>query len=97
MQSFYSSQAWRNLRAKVKAKWRATGKPCAYCGLPIDWRNQKTIADHVKPVRAAPHLKLDESNIVVMHHSCHTRKTICNDYAQGVVINIDGYADDDWR
>src|SRR2546428_3253129 len=50
-------RAWRNLSAEV----RASAERCFWCGIPLD--GQRSIADHVIPVKQRPDLALDRENV----------------------------------
>ena len=70
---FYSSIEWKKLRAKVKARWKALGLPCGYCGDQIDYRAMP-IVDHIVSRREAPERALDITNLQVTCHRCNTLK-----------------------
>jgi 5-methylcytosine-specific restriction protein A len=65
--AFYSSAAWRALRASIIAK---RGPTCETCGSVTE----RPIVDHLTEIRdgGAP---LDPDNCAVKCASCHTRKT----------------------
>lgn len=86
---FYSTKEWKKLRGKVKARWKWKGWPCGICGKDIDWSRDKTIADHIKPRRDAPHLELVLENIQMVHHACNTRKALEKNDA--VLTRLDGF------
>ena len=89
---FYQTKEWKALRRQVTKHWKAHGLPCAYCNAPIDWNKRwAAIADHVQPLRKAPELALDASNIVMMHHGCHSKKTAHVDYAKKPEANQNGF------
>ena len=85
---FYSTQEWKRLRAKVKARWKALGLPCGECGVPIDW-SAKPIVDHIVPRREAPERALDVSNLQVCCHGCNTRRA--HGVAPAVQTGSDGF------
>jgi len=87
---FYTSHQWHKLRSKVKAKWKANHMPCGYCGKPLDWQ-AKPIVDHIKPRSTHPQLALDETNLMVVHHRCNTRKYHFQENAKRPLIGADGY------
>ena len=90
--AFYQTKEWKALRRKVTKHWKAHALPCAHCNKPIDWSGRwAAIADHVQPIRKAPQLALEESNIVMMHYGCHNKKTAHEDYAKGPEINANGF------
>jgi 5-methylcytosine-specific restriction endonuclease McrA len=94
---FYSSRTWHKLRAKVKSSWRSTGRPCAYCNKPLDWGSKNAvIVDHVLNRRKHPHLALEPSNLVCLHHVCNTRKAQWQENSSKPTVNIDGFPDG-WR
>ena len=87
--SFYSSAAWRELRSKVRAKWKVAGQPpCPICGQPI---TGVPIVDHIKDRKRHPGLALMESNLRVVCHPCNTRKGIWEDNSTKIEIGIDGF------
>ena len=89
VEPFYSSAAWRELRSKVRAKWKAAGQPpCPICGQPI---TGVPIVDHIKDRKRHPGLALMESNLRVTCHPCNTRKGIWEDRDRGPEIGIDGF------
>jgi len=92
---FYSSKAWKEISAKVRKHWRATGKPCGYCGLPIE-RGQRTIVDHIVNRRQAPHLALAPSNLQLVHHACNSKKASFIENNTKKPVGYDGLPDD-WR
>lgn len=61
------------MRAKVRAMWKATGRPCGHCGEKIDYRAMP-IVDHIIPRREAPERALDIRNLQVVCHPCNTRR-----------------------
>lgn len=62
----YHSAQWYALRTKVKK----AHPYCAYCG-----STQRLEVHHVKSVRLHPELQFDESNLLVLCHSCHAIQT----------------------
>ena len=99
---FYKSKEWYKLRARVIAAWQQHDLPCSYCGQAIAWGHPsgKAIVDHIIPRRDRPDLELDPANLTVLHHSCHTRKTVRRDYNKGVEsepVGNDGFPlNGDW-
>lgn len=90
---FYQSQQWISLRRSTVKRWKAYGLPCSYCGDEIDWsKRYSAIADHIKPIRRYPTLALEPTNIVMMHHACHTKKTAWVDNPTKPEINSSGFA-----
>lgn len=86
---FYSSAAWRELRAKVRAKWRQAGQPpCPICRQPV---TGTPIVDHVIPRRKRPDLALAESNLRVVCHPCNSKKAAWSDNSSKVEIGVDGF------
>ncbi len=75
---FYRSKAWHRLRAIVLKRDHGI---CADCGQP------GTHVDHIVPRSVAPELALDESNMVVLCHSCHSRKTVRHDGGFGRAVS----------
>ena len=89
---FYQTTEWRALRRQVIKHWKANGLPCGYCNQPIDWSQRwAAIADHVEPLRKAPHLALEPANISMLHHACHSKKTAWDDYSTKAEVNADGF------
>ena len=89
---FYQTPEWKALRRQVVKGWKARGLPCSYCGQPIDWAQRwAAIVDHVEPLRKAPALALEESNLVCMHYACHNKKTAWQDLNKKPEVNAEGY------
>ena|SRR5215203_5802716 len=66
---FYSSKAWRKLRAQ-----QIYAHPlCARCGA----RGEDV--DHIESIRRAPKRALDPTNLRVLCHACHGRVTALYD------------------
>ena len=86
---FYSTQAWKKLRAKIKRQWLIAQKPCAYCHKPMHLTD-RLIVDHIKPIHTHPHLKLEPQNLCVMHWDCHSKKTRNVDHNPREQIGYDG-------
>jgi 5-methylcytosine-specific restriction endonuclease McrA len=61
----YNSPEWRRIRAEVLAE----AEGCAWCGSP-----GPLTADHVIPLRRAPELGLEPSNVVAACRSCQLRR-----------------------
>lgn len=70
---FYSTPEWRRLRNRVKQKWFKNRLACFYCGEPF-MKGDKTIVDHRLNRKKHPEMAMVESNLVVVHHACNTRK-----------------------
>lgn len=68
---FYTSPAWRELRAQFLWEHRVCSVPG--CGKPSKH------ADHVISRRRAPDRELDPRNLKALCHSCHSRKTTAQD------------------
>lgn len=64
--SLYGSAAWRRLSLAVTRS--ATG--CHWCGA----QRVELTGDHITPVRSAPALALDRSNVVAACRSCQERR-----------------------
>jgi 5-methylcytosine-specific restriction endonuclease McrA len=89
---FYSSPEWHKLRAKTKATWKAQGKPCAYCGEPIEWAIKgEAVVDHVLNRKKHPDKALDPSNLQVLHHSCNSKKAAYFENNSKPTIGFDGF------
>ena len=57
---------WRQFRAQIIAE-----QPfCVQCG-----SSERLNVDHIESVRAAPHRRLDPSNVRVLCQSCHSART----------------------
>ena len=94
---FYSSPEWHKLRAKTKATWKAQGKPCAYCGEPIEWAIKGgTTVDHILNRRKHPDRALDPSNLQVVHSKCNTKKASYYENNNKPAIGLDGLPEG-WR
>lgn len=94
--NFYDSAEWRKLRHKVRLKWKHSQRPCAFCGKPIV-NGEKTIVDHIQPRRARPDLSLVESNLQLMHWSCHNVKTHKHERLNMAQVNANGFTEgSDW-
>lgn len=89
---FYFSQQWRVLAARVRKKWLAQGKACPWCGLPFMW-GDKTIVDHTLSINDRPDLRMVETNLVLMHHKCHSQKTVFRDKQRRPELDMQGYPD----
>lgn len=89
---FYSSTAWRKLRAKVK-KIQPLCKVCKKEGKTVRMHS----VDHRLPRRFWPKLSLILENMVAMCHSCHatksTREGRCNN-KQDVIDMLNKYYKD---
>lgn len=91
---FYSSPAWRALRDKVRAKWKALGRPpCPICHQPI---TGTPVVDHIKDRKRHPALALVEGNCRVVCHPCNTRKGVWEDNSTRQAIGLDGLPEG-WR
>lgn len=65
-EQFYMSPEWRGLVKRIKA---TRGNWCQRCG-----STHRVIADHIKERRDGG-ADLDETNIELLCHACHQRKT----------------------
>ena len=63
---FYGSNAWKGLRARVKAK----AYKCAICQKIFSKADRKVI-DHIKPRAKFPELALDINNLRALCETCH--------------------------
>ena len=89
---FYKTKQWRQLKMRVLANWRAAGKNCAYCGGTLDWsRRYSVIVDHKIPRKKRPDLALTESNLVVVHHPCNSKKAAWDENENKPQIGADGF------
>jgi 5-methylcytosine-specific restriction endonuclease McrA len=91
--SFYSTPAWRRLRSKVKKRWRIGGLPCHFCEQPLDWKQYRgLIVDHIINRKLRPDLALVESNLVVVHHACNSKKAAWEETERDIPeIGVDGF------
>jgi hypothetical protein len=64
------SPAWKELRAKVLAKY---GAKCMRCGCQST-KPGRIVVDHVKPRRYYPELAMDENNLQVLCNRCNRDK-----------------------
>ena len=87
---FYSSKQWVALRSKVRTKWLRDGRRCGMCGKAFG-RGEKTIVDHIRPRKDAPHLALEERNLQLLHWSCHNIKTHRHERLGMAEIGLDGF------
>jgi hypothetical protein len=65
--AFYNTTAWRNLRAKAKAR---DGNRCRRCGkapTPTD----PLVVHHIKPRTTHPTLARELANLISLHRTCH--------------------------
>ena len=68
---FYSSGAWQKLRALIKIRDNGLCQSCL-----ADKRIVVgTIVDHIVPIKVEWTLRLTESNLQLLCHSCHELKT----------------------
>lgn len=75
---------WQRFRLAVFRKRVKEGKAfCASCGKPLSTESMSFNADHIVPVSGPDDPRFyDETNIQLLHHSCHSRKT-ASDVRQG--------------
>lgn len=66
-QEFYRSDAWRQLRYKVFARF---GRKCMVCGL----EGGRLHVDHIKPRVRFPELELDINNLQILCEECNIGK-----------------------
>lgn len=62
--TFYSSKPWRQAREQAR---RAAGYRCSFCGQ----RSKKLFVDHIRPLREAPTLALEQHNLRTLCPRCH--------------------------
>jgi 5-methylcytosine-specific restriction enzyme A len=65
--SFYSSQAWRDLKAYC---YQRDGGRCIRCHRFVFGKTSQH--HHKVPIRVRPNLKLDEDNIITVCPKCHS-------------------------
>jgi len=92
---FYNSKAWKKLAYRTRFRAVAERKACPVCKKPI-MPGQLLIVDHTIPRRQRPDLALDEKNLRVLHHACHSKKTRWVDYGDKPALDESGYPDG-WR
>jgi 5-methylcytosine-specific restriction endonuclease McrA len=95
---FFGTQAWQQLRAKVRAHWKRHGLPCAWCGQPFE-PGEVLVVDHIKPRRKYPHLVLEPANLQCVHggkKACNTRKHFYEEANDKPAIGLDGMPEG-WR
>lgn len=68
---------WQRFRLKLLRKRISEGTAfCAICGLPLSSDGLPFNADHIEPVTGPDDPRFfDETNIQLVHHGCHSRKT----------------------
>ena len=89
---FYTTKSWHRLKQKTKVAWRHQGKPCGYCGLPLDWDDkQSLIVDHIQNRKQYPDLAMEPTNLQVVHHACNKRKAVYVENNTKVAIGLDGF------
>jgi hypothetical protein len=97
---FYNTKDWWKLRAKVKKSWRVNGKPCHYCGKPLDWHSKHgVVVDHIINRRQRPDLALDINNLCCVHggkEACNTKKYYNEESNDKPEIDADGFPES-WR
>lgn len=86
---FYKTTTWQKLRARTVRLWRASGKPCAYCGKPFE-PGQLIFVDHIKNRRQFPALALDPRNLCCVHRDCNTKKAAYYENNAREAVGIDG-------
>ena len=64
--SFYNSAVWKRLTAYIYERDKGL---CQRCGKFVHGRDAHS--HHVIPVREAPHLKLEPTNIILLCNNCH--------------------------
>jgi 5-methylcytosine-specific restriction endonuclease McrA len=61
-------RAWYAFRERILAE---RGSACVECG-----STDRPHLDHIESVREAPHRRLDPTNVRVLCHPCHARRTL---------------------
>lgn len=89
---FYQTKQWAKIRARVKARWKRQGLPCAFCKAPIDW-DARPVVDHVLSKNSHPHLAHSIENMQVVCHSCNSKKAKWIDNTNKQRINLNGLPD----
>ena len=71
-QQFYVSSEWKTFRKNWIKNFG--GDECEKCGTALAKGSFNYTLDHIVPLTVAPHLRLEDTNIVVMCRSCNSRK-----------------------
>ena len=90
LQAFYSCKEWKKLRFRLVNSAIKHNRKCKWCNKRLI-KGQKMIADHIIMLRTRPDLRLNENNIQILHHECHTKKTHFQDYNTKEPIDDDGF------
>lgn len=70
IRAFYRSPEWKRLRYAALAR---QGRRCLCCGA-TPAHGARIVVDHIKPIRAHPHLRLKLSNLQTLCEPCNTGK-----------------------
>ena len=91
-EKFYQTAAWRKLKRRVMSRWKAEGRPCGYCGKELPWGQRfGVIVDHILNRKQHPHLAFVESNLMVVHHACNSKKAAWSEKDDRPEIGADGF------
>lgn len=89
---FYWSREWKALSESVKREWRAAGRPCGFCGKPLDWgKKYAVVVDHIRSKNSHPQLALERSNLQCICHGDNSRKRSWIDNSKKAKVGIDGF------
>ena len=69
---FYSSNAWKKLRAVIRVRDNGLCQAC----LKDKRLVAGTLVDHIIPIKQDWSLRLTESNLQLICHSCHEKKKV---------------------
>lgn len=68
---------WRRFRKAWLAEQFASGKvTCAMCGKLLDGKSKNVHVDHIQDHKGNYETFWDESNLQILHASCHSKKTV---------------------
>jgi len=88
---FYQSARWVALRLKIMRRYQWT---CQNCGAKCmgKKRNGVTpVVDHKQNRQDFPELQWDESNLELLCHPCHSKKTSWVDNNSKKPVGVDGF------
>lgn len=84
---FYTTPAWRALRDAFRSDWLRAGRPCGYCGKPLQ-KTDSVAVDHIQAIRLRPDLAMNLSNLRCVHTACNTKAR----HSEGKpAVGLDGY------
>ena len=68
---FYASKRWRRARDAIYRRDKGLCQACKRKGKAVTGKE----VDHIKPLESHRHLALVASNLELLCHSCHVKKT----------------------